>query len=307
MTTKEKLLKEIKLLSDSIRNKQRALKMDISQRDEYLQQTFQPVVAPLKEISRQLGQKQITESDLIMPLKSENIENKSSIKADTNQSETEVSDSSSEQESEIENEQQSDIREKEESNLTLLSRDMQDQGELSRKYVVKMLHGTIANRVHHVYGARLEKTGLRIGNSDIKIDDSENIVINNKVYPGTEGLFELIFKKIPMKYNSKDLKIFKEICLATNLHKKNYRSDSPIHKGASVKYKHIISKLFPSTKGRGISFKSAKNSNIIYYNNINKLVDRMRLLYEAQLVGHTGVGNEIVALTEELRQRGFIE
>ena len=195
-----------------------------------------------------------------------------------------------------------------ESNLSVLGKDISSHGELTRKYVLKMLHGTIANRKYHVYGARVEKGGLMIGDSTLIVDDTDNITVKGKTYPGTIGLFELILKKTPMKYTAKDLKMFKKILIDTNAHKKHYKLDSPLHRSSSFKYKNIIAKLFQNkhVAGKGMSMKDSYTTNVIYYNNINKLVERMRLLHEAQIAGHTGVNNEMVALTEELRGRGYI-
>ncbi len=52
--------------------------------------------------------------------------------------------------------------------------------------------------------------------------------------------------------------------------------------------------------------KNLYETNIIYYNNVNKLVDRLRLLWESKQAGHSGLDNEIVAVTDELRKRGYI-
>jgi hypothetical protein len=113
---------------------------------------------------------------------------------------------------------------------------------------------------------------------------------------------------LPAKYTAQDLKWFKDIALTTNMHKKKYLTTGPVHRNTTKKYKNVIAKLFPTQKtGSGITYKNAKKANIIYYNNVNKLVKRLKLLHEAKLAGHTGVYNEIVALTDELRERGYIE
>lgn len=311
MVDQESLVKKIKMLSDSIRKKTRALKMGISQRDEFLENTFKPVIAPLKEISQKLNENPITESDMLMPVKKTIGYKDNSSETDSDkevQSLTEDGETSEhEQDKTIDSSLLRGTQTVGDPNLTLLNTKMVDFGELGKKYVLKMLHGTISNRKHHVYGARLEKNGLMIGDSELQVDDSDNLKIKGKTYPGSHGLFELVFKKVPAKYNATELKLFKQICLATNLHKKKYASESPIHRGSSMKYKNIILKLFPSKKsGSGMMFKNVNKPNIIYYNDVNKLVDRMRLLHEAQQVGHTGVENELISLTDELRQRGYI-
>jgi len=57
----------------------------------------------------------------------------------------------------------------------------------------------------------------------------------------------------------------------------------------------------------GEGLKNTQETNIIYYSNINKLVDRLRVLHQAVNAGHTGLDNEIIALTTELRNRNVIE
>ncbi|WP_185964903.1 hypothetical protein, partial [Klebsiella pneumoniae] len=195
------------------------------------------------------------------------------------------------------------------SNLSLLGRDIASKGVLTRKYVMKMLQSQPSNRKYHTYGARLEKDGLKIGNSDLVIDDADELTVRGRKFKGTPGLLELIFKSNPEKYHLRDLNTFKRILEMTNAHKKNYSKTSPVHRNSSNKYVKVISKLFPSNraKGKGMAIKDAYDTNVIYYNDINKLVERMRLLYEAKQAGHTGVNNEMVALKQELRQRRYIE
>lgn len=199
------------------------------------------------------------------------------------------------------------------SRLSLIGRYIRDKGLLSRKYIVKMLHSSPPKRKYHVYGARLENEGIMIGNSKIFVDESDNLQINNEIFKGTPGLFELIFTSNPTNYTTTDLRTFKKILITTNAHKKNYTSSLPIHKNTSIKYRNIISKLFPTKKisvsspsSQGFKMKNIYDTNIIYYNDINKLVNRMRLLYEAKEAGHTGVDNEIIVLTNESKNKGYI-
>lgn len=339
MTSQEKLIKEIKSLSDSIRRKNRALRLGISERDRFLETTFKPVIDPLKQVSQKLGK--VTEGELILPITTSDVEHE-----EINDSEEQIEDETDEEDKtleQIEHERRKDTSEEDEflendpSNISRLGTDIKYKGDLSRKYVLKMLQSAIPNRKYHVYGARLEGQGLMIGNSRLDIDDEDNIIVGDKRYNGTQGLFELIFKQKPVKYNHHDLSTFKQILVNTNAHKKNYESLLPIHRNTSVKYKNIISKLFPSqmekTKKRFMSseeaipfpipqkkrklkeqsssgsglLKDSYSTNIIYYNDVNKLVNRMRLIHEAMEAGHTGLQNEWVALVDELLMKGIIQ
>ena len=338
MVNQEKLIKEIKSLSDSIRSKNRALRLGISERDKFLETTFKPVVDPLREVTQKL--EKVSEGDLILPF------SRSSVKTEEESNFGEDFEETEDEQEEIQHGQRKDISEEEEeeelqetapTNISRLGLDIKSKGVLSRKYVLKMLQSTLPNRNYHVYGARLEGDGLMIGDSKLDVDEQDNIIINGIKYKGTNGLFELIFKTKPFNYTARDLAAFKNICENTNVHRKGYKPSSPIHRNTSEKYKNVISELFPTnlekTKKRFMSteevtpfyterkkrkvseetasgeglLKNSYNTNIIYYNDVNKLVNRMRLVHEATEAGHTGLQNEWVALVAELLNRGIIE
>lgn len=350
MGSQEKLVKEIKSLSDSIRRKNRALRLGINERDKYLETTFKPIIVPIKELSQKIPKTVPSgDSDRLWPISKSEIKDGLETQSTYNESEgtEEFEDSEEDNLSDEEEIRRGDknldiSREDEDtenevenpSEISKLGMDIVSKGELGRKYLLKMLHSAHNNRKYHVYGARLEGNGLMIGNNKLDIDEFDNIHVGNKKYKGTPGLFELIFKNKPEKYNNRDLVLFKNICSKTNLHRKGYSSNSPIHRNKSAKYTNIISELFPTqvkrVKRRAMSsvdintihkrkrkednknhsgeglFKDCSNTNIIYYNNANKLIDRMRLLHEAIEAGHTGLENEWVALVDELRNRRII-
>lgn len=355
MVGQEKLIQEIKLLSDSIRRKNRALRLGISDRDKFLETTFKPVIDPLREVSQKL--EKVTEGDKVLPIPKSDIKTKGDVFFEGEEELEDVSEEEEDlleqvqewgkdksvQEELLEPDQDKDISEEEDapetnlSNISRLGLDIQYKGVLGRKYLLKMLQSTIPNRKYHVYGVRLEGDGLMIGNSRLDIDEQDNIIVKGKKYKGTTGLFELLFKNIPVQYKIKDLINFKRICLNTNAHRKNYSQTLPVHRNQSDKYKRIISELFPTKmkrnkkrymsteevssipdlkkrrkvttdapSGSGL-LKSIYDTNVIYYNNINKLVNRMRLIHEAIEAGHTGLQNEWVALVDELINRRIIE
>ena len=346
MANQEKLIKEIKSLSDSIRRKNRALRMGISERDRFLETTFKPVVDPLKEMSQKLDI--IKQGDIILPFYKSDVKTEKEVETGgeelttDNSEEEEEGEEDGKEEKELDRSQISEEEEEDEpggpnlSDISRLSSEIQYKGKLGKKYVLKMLQSIIPNRKYHIYGARLETDGLHIGNSKLDVDEKDNITINGKKYEGTVGLFELLFKDTPTAYSKDDLGKFREICVNTSCHKKKYDQSSTIHRNSSSKYKLIISQLFPSrleeirrkypssgdlssprltarktrakvasTSGSGL-LKNTYSTNIIYYNNLNKLVDRMRLIHEAMKAGHTGLQNEWVALVDELLKRGII-
>ncbi len=331
MVDRENLIKEIKTLSDSIRKKHRNLKQGVIERERFLETTFEPVINPLKDISKGLKNQSSSTSNGIGVLEDDG---KKVARLSGGEGEEEEEEGNGEEEEEDE-ETNSDVSEEELSlegegdslinneksqklrdlkashRLSILGEDIGSKGVLTRKYIFKMLHATPGNRKYHVYGARLENQGLMIGDSLLVTDEEDNLIIKGKTYKGSPGLFELVFRPNPLKYTTRDLNMFKIILKQTNAHKKNYSSSSEIHRNTSKKYMSIIKSLFPpkqagKSSGKGILLKNTYDTNVIYYNNVNKLVDRMRLLYEAKQSGHTGVDNELIALTEEMRNRGYI-
>jgi hypothetical protein len=352
MNNQEKLLKQIKSLSDSIRQKSRALKMGINEREQFLESTFKPVTDPLKKLVQTSKQPTTQfEGDNILPIsKYEDMFPKHEETEGSEESEESedfqvldrgegVKEGIKTEESSKEEGSEEEGREEEvttnPSNLSKLGMDIKFKGKLGRKYLLKMLHSTQANRNYHKYGARIEDNGLMVGDSELDIDQNDDIIVGGERYKGTTGLFELIFKDKPGKHTKRDLQLFKDILEKTNAHKKGYAKNLPIYRNNSIKYISIISNLFPSkirkrqikrralssaeinilhkkrrttdpsTSGKGL-LKNLYKTNIIYYNDVNKLVDRMRLIHEAMEAGHTGLDNEWIALVDELRTRGII-
>lgn len=65
-----------------------------------------------------------------------------------------------------------------------------------------------------------------------------------------------------------------------------------------------MSKLFPS--GSGLNMNLQLN-NLVYWNDLNELYDRLRLLLASKAAGNTGVGNEIISNFEKLLESGLIK
>lgn len=355
MDNQEKLIKQIKSLSDSIRRKSRALKLGISEREQFLESTFKPVTEPLKQLVKKIETPpKYLEGDVILPISkyeeteetgrseyteesegSEEIEKDTDYEEDKKHEEVLKEIDRLDKSGDLDNSKESEELVDNPSNLSKLGIDIMFKGPLGRQYLLKMLHSSQPNRKYHVYGARVDNNGLMLGDNKLDIDEDDNVLIGDNKYKGTKGLFELIFKNKPAKYSKKDLNVYKKILETTNGHKKGYSKNSAVHRNQSVKYITIISKLFPphsnktqmkrraissaeintlhkrrktnefTSSGKGL-LKNLYKTNIIYYNDINKLVDRMRLLYEAMEAGHSGLDNEWIALLDELRNRGII-
>ncbi|KAL4090161.1 hypothetical protein QTP88_025060 [Uroleucon formosanum] len=155
--------------------------------------------------------------------------------------------------------------------------------------------------IDKTYGPKVQKNGrVVLGKKEINLVDN-TLTIEGMSYPLTQGLGNLIFSKNPKVYTKNDLDAYKSILIQTSAH---LTADGGKIKKGGNKYTDIIQNLFRS--GRGLSMKLQKH-NLVYWNDPNELVDRLRLLLASKAAGNTGVSNEIISIFEELHEAGLIK
>jgi hypothetical protein len=148
----------------------------------------------------------------------------------------------------------------------------------------------------------------KLSNGTIKLGDKEIKFIGNTLVIGgitrllTPGLVSLLFSKHPYRYTAQELVTYKSILVQTSAH---LTIDGTKIKTGGDKYKNIITKLFASGGG-GLSVRLQKHNSLVYWNDPNELVDRLRLLLATRSAGNTGVSNEILSIYEELHEAGII-
>jgi hypothetical protein len=93
-----------------------------------------------------------------------------------------------------------------------------------------------------------------IGDTQVGVDRDGNIHINSVEVPATMGLWKLLTCKRVDKNSvtSADLKLYKTILEITNAHLEGYKPCASIRTSKGVKYKEIISKLFPGIRQSGV-------------------------------------------------------
>ena len=86
-----------------------------------------------------------------------------------------------------------------------------------------------------------------IGDSQVGVHRDGNIHINSVVFPATKGLWELLTRKRVYKNSvtTADIKQYKTFLEMSNAHLEGYKPRANIRTSKGVKYKEIISKLFP--------------------------------------------------------------
>ena len=183
-------------------------------------------------------------------------------------------------------------------------------GEIAYKYLSKPRRDT-------TFGIRKEGFRHFIGDQHVIVEDNDIILIrSNERFEGTPSLWELITSRTPKNYNKKDYNEYKNIMLLTNALYRDYDPYSPHPRGSrSEKWLQLLSpiwhelrereagKIFAEWRKKGYEGKGT----VIMPSDPNALLERLDLLLASQKAGHTGVGNELVSICDELKRQGVLD
>lgn len=336
----EQIKRNLITTTNNVRKKYRMLKDNLLENNELLERNYKPILEPLKQLvekqnyndnnfyTKHIKTEIKKEEEEAENEEEENIDSQSDFEKDESNLTTYMNNTSA---------MDVDLNEKSESFLTDDTTNKQTIKFSPNQYISMILNHKPG--LDSTYGVRFFDGDLLLGNSNIDFNEENSIVINNKTYSSTQGLLELLFKKIPNKkiYSEQDLQIYKEIGLETNLFRRKYDENSGINGTQSKKYLTIISKLIKSEKKNkkfkmGSSLKLGKNRNLFkgygqkkihknekmlmrldsstpsltYWNDANELIDRLRLLISSSISGNGSHGNEIISIIDELKTEGLI-
>ena len=193
------------------------------------------------------------------------------------------------------------------------ARDIVNFGPLA---VDALLKAFTKKNIDRFYGIYAEDGKFKIGDKFITIEDN-NIKVEDKIFVGTPGFWELVTSKNPENYTNEDLSDYKRLVILTNT---AYRNNNPNQnypkQSKGDKWKKIIKPVWltireqeedeepdedepqPGTSGSGLK---------ILPSDPNALIDRFDLLFSSQKAGHTGVRNEIIAILDELKRQGVLK
>ena len=152
--------------------------------------------------------------------------------------------------------------------------------------------------VDKTYGIRDEGGKFFIGTKEVKIK-GDDIIIDNSVYRGTPGLWELVVSKDPNRdlYTPIDFENYKRILIETDAMRSPKNPNKP-KSNKGVKWTLLRDHVWKGLKkGRGVT---------VIPSDPNALLERPDLLLATQDAGHTGVGNELTSICDELKRQGVI-
>ena len=187
------------------------------------------------------------------------------------------------------------------------------------------------------FGIRKIKHRYYIGNKQVTFDDND-IFVDNEVFEGTPGLWELIMTERPKFCVDEDYDNYARLMVKTNALYQNYDPDNPNPRsGRGDKWKFVRDIWFNREKykeedplKRKFLRESQKEKKeyervfdpdqYIYPSNYpvgkgvvvmssdpNALLERLDLLLASQKAGYTNVRNELVSICDELKRQGVLD
>ena len=119
-------------------------------------------------------------------------------------------------------------------------------GKIASRYL-KMFTSS-KNQMDKTFGVHLKEGELFLGKDPITIDDND-IIIGDKTYHGTVGLWELITKNDPDEtlYNDEDVKNYREIVLDTRAIESDSNPNKP-KASRSTKCRELIKPIWDEVK-----------------------------------------------------------
>ena len=168
-----------------------------------------------------------------------------------------------------------------------------DFGEIAKEYLKDPDRDT-------TFGMRNEEGLYYIGNKQATIVNN-NIIIDNENFEGTPGLWELIMSKNPEYFTEDDYKNYTRLTLKTNALHRNYDPNNPNPRSSKSDKWNLIRLIWAKRgeyEGKGV---------VVIQGDPNALLERLDLLLVSQEAGHTGVGNELVSICDELKRQGVLD
>ena len=144
-------------------------------------------------------------------------------------------------------------------NIDLILKSENKQNSHLRPYTEEFLKkysdlGARSNEIDKIFGIRYKNGPWMIGDKQIKIDDDDDIRIDDETYVGTSGLWSLITSKTPKNYTDYDLQRYKELLYETSALHQDYNSRDPYPRASrSVKWKQIFGPIWNEFQMTGMA------------------------------------------------------
>ena len=205
--------------------------------------------------------------------------------------------------------------------IELKASDIVNLGPLA---VNALLEAFTKKSIDLTFGLYVQNGKFKIGSKEVNIEDN-NIKVDNTIFEGTPGFWELVTSKDPKNYTEEDLNKYQQLVILTNT---AYQSNNPNQNkpksSISPKWKNIIKPIWKAIKEQEkaeVEYKEfvepddpqpgtsgvIPGSGLFLPSDPNALIDRFDLLFSSKKAGHTGVRNEIISILDELKRQGVLK
>lgn len=340
------MLEQLTVARDAIRRKYQLIKQGKANLERTLNETFKPVVDPLKKLVEEADKNNSVDKTITVgkrSVKREKIKFENIFKPEAAESSHKSTDKTPYFNSTaIENDKtlqpldtsyesaaddQEDIFNEFSNESIDTSPNKHNELELLNDSIagdyIRLLHdkSTIKSNLDKTFGVRFVEDEYMIGNSSIQFE-KDKVTVNDETYAKTPGLMELLFHREPNSklISSLDEENYMKILEKTNAYRKKNEANGELRNKNLKKFKNFIaphlmspnnSRKRKSIGGSGLlpTHKIARKNttfDYVYWDDPNELVDRLRLLIAEQAAGNPSHVNEIHSIIEELRESGYI-
>ena len=175
--------------------------------------------------------------------------------------------------------------------------DAQYIGDIASTYLKKFATKDEADRTFGLYDKNKK---FYIGNKLAIIVDND-LIVGKDEYEGTPGLWELIVSKEPKDFTNDDYRNYAKLMVKSNALRAGNNPESRKPKSSKgYKWKNILKDIWNNRlkyEGEGVT---------VIPSDPNALLERLDLSLTTQDAGHTGVGNELTSICDELKRQGVI-
>ena len=174
-------------------------------------------------------------------------------------------------------------------------------GEIAKEYLKRP-------NTDETFGIRNEKGLSYIGNKQIIIVNN-NIIVDDRKFKGTRGLWELLMSKNPntLHIDDNDYNEYSKLMVKTNALHKDYNPNNPYPRSSRGNKWNLIRDIWVNRED--IKKKEGYNGEgiVVIPSDPNALLERLDLLLASPEAGHTGVRNELVSICDELKRQGVLD
>ena len=158
------------------------------------------------------------------------------------------------------------------------------------------------------FGIRNVEGLYYIGNKQATIVNN-NIMVGDKKFKGTRGLWELLMSKKPDThyFDDNDYDEYAKLMVKTNALHNDYNPNNPHPRSSRGDKWNLIRNIWVNREDIKKTEGYEGEGVVVIPSDPNALLERLDLLLASQEAGHTGVRNELVSICDELKRQGVLD